>query len=110
MSLPTSLKSLNVSIVHRRIKHHAQHSGYSTVYEYMQLPHAGGGIMSNIALRLPASIKWRLHTLRPQPVGDEGLEPELKAISTTASGKPGICHFIYGEDTYFYTPLWQHKK
>lgn len=107
---PSSVKSLNISIVHRRIKHHAKHSGYSSVYEHMGLPHAEGGLISSIALKLPASIKWRLHTLRPQPVGDEGLEPELKAISTTASSKPGICHFIYGEDTYFYTPLWQHKN
>lgn len=107
---PSSVKSLNISIVHRRIKHHAKHSGYSSVYEYMRLPHAEGGLISSIALKLPASIKWRLHTLRPQPVGDEGLVPELKAISTTASSKPGICHFIYGEDTYFYTPLWQHKN
>ena len=106
----SSIDALNISIVHRRNKHHAKHSGYSSVYEYMGLPYAEGGVISKIALQLPASIRWRLHTLRPQPVGDEGLVPELKAISTTASNKPGICHFIYGEDTYFYTPLWQHKN
>jgi glycosyltransferase involved in cell wall biosynthesis len=43
-------------------------------------------------------------------VGDEGLLPELLALPTTRSKKPGICHFIYGEDTYFYTPLWQHAN
>lgn len=106
----SSIDALNISIVHRRIKHHAIHSGYSSVYEYMGLPKAEGGVISKAALQLPASIRWRLHTLRPQPVGDEGLVPELKAVSTTASSKPGICHFIYGEDTYFYTPLWQHKN
>ncbi|MFA3790727.1 glycosyltransferase family 4 protein [Aliiglaciecola sp. SL4] len=110
MTENVDLTKLNVSIVHRRIKHHAQHSGYNTVFEYMKIPHAEGGIRSYIAGHMPAGLKWRLHSLRPQAVGDEGLIPELKALSTVASSKPGICHFIYGEDTYFYTPLWQHKN
>ncbi len=107
---PETIKSLNITIVHRRIGHHAKHSGYSSVYESMGIPHAEGGLLSKLAMMLPESIRWRLHTLRPQPVGDEGLIPELKAVSTTSSSSPGICHFIYGEDTYFYTPLWQHKN
>ncbi|GAC15100.1 glycosyltransferase family 4 protein [Aliiglaciecola lipolytica] len=103
------LSNLNVSVVHRRIKHHANHSGYNTVFEYMKIPHAKGGLRSLIASHIPTSLRWRLHSLRPQAVGDEGLMPELRALSTVASSKPGICHFIYGEDTYFYTPLWQNK-
>ncbi|MDO6709194.1 glycosyltransferase family 4 protein [Aliiglaciecola sp. 2_MG-2023] len=110
MAQEFDLNSLNVTIVHRRIKHHAKHSGYNTVFEYMKIPHAEGGLRSYIASHIPASLRWRLHTLRPQAVGDEGLLPELKAMSTVASSSPGICHFIYGEDTYFYTPLWQHKN
>lgn len=100
-----------VYIVHRRIKHHAMHSGYSSVFEYMNYPRAEGGVLSALATKfLPKSIRWRLHILRPQQVGDQGLIPELTALSTTMSSKPGLCHFIYGEDTYFYTPLWQHKN
>lgn len=100
-----------VYIVHRRIKHHAKHSGYSSVFEYMNYPRAEGGLLSALATKfLPKSIRWRLHILRPQQVGDQGLIPELTALSTAMSSKPGLCHFIYGEDTYFYTPLWQHKN
>lgn len=99
-----------ISIVHRRIQHHAAHSGYNTIFEYMGLAHADGGVLSWLASHIPRAIRWRLHILRPQDVDDEGLIPELKALSTTASSTPGICHFIYGEDTYFYTPLWQNKN
>lgn len=107
MKQPDTLKQLPVSIVHRRIRHHAGNSGYSVLFEHLDLPQAKGGLRSWLALHLPKAIRWRLHLLRPQPVGDEGLLPELGAISTVANKTPGLVHFIYGEDTYFYTPLWQ---
>ncbi|MFQ3191554.1 MAG: glycosyltransferase involved in cell wall biosynthesis, partial [Paraglaciecola sp.] len=75
-----------------------------------QLPIARSTFMQKLIKLLPGGLKWRLNRFRPQPVGDEGLIPELLALPTTRSKKPGICHFIYGEDTYFYTPLWQHAK
>lgn len=105
-----AVEQLNISYVHRRISHHANHSGYNTLFEYMELPVAQSKFMTKMIGLLPDSIKWRLHRLRPQPVGDDGLIPELLAFPTTRSGKTGICHFIYGEDTYFYTPLWQHAN
>jgi glycosyltransferase involved in cell wall biosynthesis len=77
----------------------------------MEYPKAEGGVLSTLITKfLPRAIRWRLHILRPQQVGDEGLIPELTALSTTMSSKPGLCHFIYGEDTYFFTPMWQHKN
>ncbi|MFT6990984.1 MAG: glycosyltransferase involved in cell wall biosynthesis [Paraglaciecola sp.] len=80
------------------------------MFEAMQLPIARSTFMQKLIKLLPGGLKWRLNRFRPQPVGDEGLIPELLALPTTRSKKPGICHFIYGEDTYFYTPLWQHAK
>lgn len=104
------IKQLNLSYVHRKIEHHANHSGYNSVFEKMHLPIASSSFMQKLIKLLPGGLKWRLNRFRPQPVGDEGLIPELLALPTTRSKKPGICHFIYGEDTYFYTPLWQHAK
>lgn len=101
---------LNVSYVHRRIGHHASHSGYNTVFEALNLKKAHSKVMERFLKFLPMALKWRLHILRPQAVGDEGLIPELLALPTTRSKKPGICHFIYGEDTYFYTPIWKRNK
>lgn len=104
------VSKLNISYVHRRIGHHATHSGYNTVFEALILKKAHSSLMGIIIKLLPKALKWRLHLLRPQPVGDEGLIPELFALPTTRSKKPGICHFIYGEDTYFYTPTWKRNK
>lgn len=104
------VSKLNVSYVHRRIGHHASHSGYNTVFEALNLKKAHSKMMERIVKFLPMALKWRLHILRPQAVGDEGLIPELLALPTTRSKKPGICHFIYGEDTYFYTPIWKRNK
>lgn len=104
------IDKLNLSYVHRRIGHHASHSGYNTVFEYMAIPKADSKWMSWLIKLLPTSLKWRLHLLRPQAVGDEGLIPELLSLPTTRSKNNGICHFIYGEDTYFYTPTWKRNK
>lgn len=110
MQYEALIQKLNLSYVHRKIEHHANHSGYNSVFEKMHLPIARSAFMQKLVKLLPAGFKWRLNRFRPQPVGDEGLIPELLALPTTRSKKPGICHFIYGEDTYFYTPLWQHAK
>lgn len=110
MQYEALIQQLNLSYVHRKIAHHANHSGYNCVFEKMRLPIARSAFMQKLVSCLPGSLKWRLNRFRPQPVGDEGLIPELLALPTTRSKKPGICHFIYGEDTYFYTPLWQHAK
>ncbi|SFF94943.1 glycosyltransferase family 4 protein [Neptunomonas qingdaonensis] len=110
MENTNSVSKLNVSYVHRRIGHHASHSGYNTVFEALDLKKAHSKLMGRIIKWLPMALKWRLHLLRPQAVGDEGLIPELLALPTTRSKEPGICHFIYGEDTYFYTPTWKRNK
>lgn len=107
MTQKTTSNELNVSFVHRRIGHHANHSGYNTVFEHMGLERAHSKWMERLIKLLPQNLRWRLHHLRPQPVGDDGLIPELLALPKTRSKKPGICHFIYGEDTYFYTPIWK---
>lgn len=104
------INSLNIKYVHRRIKHHASHSGYSIVFEYLKIPVARSRVMAALIKFLPTSVRWRLHRFKPQPVGDDGLIPELLALPMTMSKKRGICHFIYGEDTYFYTQLWQHSN
>lgn len=56
---------------------------------------------------IPSFIKWRLFALKPQKVGDQGLMPEILAIPFNATGSGRLCHFIYGEDTFFYTPWWR---
>lgn len=104
------IDDLNIKYVHRRISHHASHSGYTTIFEHMRLPKAESKFMQWLVKLIPESIKWRLHHLRPQPVGDDGLIPELLALPFTASRKKGLCHFIYGEDNYFYTKLWRNAN
>lgn len=100
----------SVTYVHRRIGHHASHSGYNTVFESMNLNRAHSKYMEYLIKLIPTSVRWRLNLFRPQPVGDQGLIPELLALSSVRSNNEGICHFIYGEDTYFYTAAWKGNK
>lgn len=96
-----------IRYVPRHVAHHGEHSGYDTLFEFMNLKQA----RSDLALRglslLPQGLHWRLYDLRPQPTRKIGLEAEVGAFPWLASGKNRICHFIYGEDTYFFSPLWR---
>ncbi len=96
-----------VRYVPRHIGHHGGHSGYDRLFERMGLAPAASPTLRAVAQRLPQALAWRLWALRPQPTGAAGLVAELGALPWTATGRGRLCHFIYGEDTYFLTPLWQ---
>ncbi|MFT6285163.1 MAG: hypothetical protein ACJAXM_001644, partial [Arenicella sp.] len=54
------IQQLNLSYVHRKIEHHANHSGYNSVFEAMQLPIARSTFMQKLIKLLPGGLKWRL--------------------------------------------------
>ncbi len=101
-STPGSLR-----FVPRRIGHHAAHSGYDRLFDYMGLSHACSPWGTRLANALPRSLAWRLFALRPQAASAAGLRAELGAMPWLVAGSGRLCHFIYGEDTYFLTPLWK---
>jgi glycosyltransferase involved in cell wall biosynthesis len=96
-----------VRYVPRRIDHHAGHSGYDILFPYMGLAQAHNPTLAWIGGHLPQSLAWRLWAMRPQGTNQVGLSAELGAAPWTRGGANRLCHFIYGEDTYFYTPLWR---
>ena len=100
----------NIRYVDRRIEHHAKHSGYDILFSYIGIKPAVSFASTILSKLLPGFLKWRLHLLRPQQVGDKGLLPEMKSIFFTMFGSGKLCHFIYGEDTFFFTPLWVNKN
>lgn len=97
----------NVKYVPRHIGHHGSHSGYDTLFPYMGLAEARSTGWVRASNWLPKSLRWRLWDLRPQATQQQGLEAELGALPWVIRGKGRLCHFIYGEDTFFYTPLWK---
>lgn len=99
-----------VRYVPRRIDHHAGHSGYDVLFPYMGLGQARNPLLSWIGGHLPQSLAWRLWAMRPQGTNQVGLSAELGAAPWTRGGNRRLCHFIYGEDTYFYTPLWRGER
>jgi len=101
---------VKIKYIHRKIGHHAKHSGYDVLFPFMGLKAASSRLAKWLTTILPSNIKWRLHRLRPQQVSDRGLLPELGGLPFTMFGGKRICHFIYGEDTFFYTPLWANKN
>lgn len=96
-----------VRYVPRHIDHHGGHSGYDRLFEFMGLREARSPTWVRIAGLLPAGVRWRLWALRPQSTQQQGLEAELGALPWLFGGSKRLCHFIYGEDTYFFSPLWK---
>ena len=96
--------------VPRRIGHHAAHSGYDRLFEHMGLQAASSPWALKLADALPGALAWRLWAMRPQTTNAVGLRAELGAMPYMAAGRNRLCHFIYGEDTYFLTPLWKRSS
>ncbi len=96
-----------VRYVPRRIDHHAGHSGYDILFPHMGLKQARSPALAWIGGHLPKALAWRLWNMRPQGTNQVGLSAELGAARWARGGKHRLCHFIYGEDTFFYTPLWR---
>jgi glycosyltransferase involved in cell wall biosynthesis len=97
----------SIRFVPRRIGHHAAHSGYDRLFHYMGLEAACSAWGTRLADAVPRALAWRLFALRPQPAAAAGLRAELGAMPWLMRGSGRLCHFIYGEDTYFFTPLWK---
>lgn len=98
-----------VRYVPRHVAHHGAYSGYDRLFEYMGLQVARSASMVRIADWLPGGLQWRLWNLRPQATQQVGLVAELGALPWLSRGKGRLCHFIYGEDTFFYSSLWRKR-
>lgn len=98
----------NIKYVPRHIGHHGAHSGYDILFNYLKIPPANSRFLGWLAKNIPKGLAWRLWAIRPQPTASAGLSAEIGAVSWIACGSGRICHFIYGEDTYFLTPLWKN--
>lgn len=96
-----------IRYVPRHIAHHGLHAGYDRLFEHMALPPAANRWFKRLGQGLPRALAWRLWALRPQATQAAGLGAELGALPFIASGRQRLCHFIYGEDTWFYSPLWK---
>lgn len=101
---------MNVRIVPRHISHHGEHSGYDRLFEHMGIKPARNTLTAWLGRQFPRKLAWRLWSLRPQQTQAAGMEAELGAAPWVAFGRGRLCHFIYGEDTYFFTPLWKNSK
>lgn len=99
----------HIAYVPKRVAHHAQHSGYDVLFSACGMPEARSGLFARISRWIPESLAWRLWQLRPQPSQRSGLEAEMAAIPWVATGRGRLCHFIYGEDTFLFTPLWKRS-
>jgi glycosyltransferase involved in cell wall biosynthesis len=97
------------SYVPRRMKQHGAHSGYDLLFRHMDLDPASSRWATRLADAIPVNLAWRLWQLRPQATAAAGLRAELGAMPWLVRGRGRVCHFIYGEDTFFWTPLWQRK-
>lgn len=90
------------------VNHHlGSHSGYERVFEFMGLPAASSRWAVRLVGLIPRELAWRLWLLRPQRTQQVGLLAELGAAPWIAMGRKRLCHFIYGEDTFMFTPLWK---
>jgi len=99
-----------VRYVPRHMGHHGRHSGYDLLFRHMGLREAYSPTLAWIGRHMPKSIAWRLWQMRPQAVNRDGLAPELGAARWARGGARRVCHFIYGEDTFFFTPLWRGAR
>lgn len=99
-----------IRYVPRHIAHHGAHAGYDRLFEFMHLQQASSGWARRLAKALPGGLAWRLWALRPQRTQAAGLNAEIGAMPFVATGKHRLCHFIYGEDTWLYTPLWKRSS
>lgn len=114
-SAPISVPELNklldrIRYVPKRVAHHAQHSGYDVLFAACGMQQARSSLFVRLANWIPKSLAWRLWSLRPQPSQQSGLEAEFAAVLWIATGKGRLCHFIYGEDTFLFTPLWKRSS
>jgi glycosyltransferase involved in cell wall biosynthesis len=98
-----------IRYVPRSMRQHGAHSGYDQLFRHMGLPPAASAWGQRLADAIPGGLAWRLWHLRAQATAGAGLKAELGAMPWLAGGSGRLCHFIYGEDTYFLTPLWQRK-
>lgn len=96
-----------VAYVPKRVAHHAQHSGYDILFSRCGFRQARSELFAKLSGWIPGGLAWRLWVLRPQPSQRSGLEAELASIPWVATGRGRICHFIYGEDTFLFTPIWK---
>lgn len=99
-----------IRFVPRKISHHGKHAGYDILFDLIGLKQTRSAIFSKMVEYIPEFILWRLRNMRPQESGKQGLKAELSALRWIIGGRNRVCHFIYGEDTYFFTPLWRTKK
>lgn len=99
----------NIAYVPKRVAHHAQHSGYDVLFSACGLREARSALFARLSNWIPDGLAWRLWLLRPQPSQRSGLEAEMASIPWMASGRGRLCHFIYGEDTFLFTPLWKRS-
>lgn len=104
-----TLESLRAQVryVPMRVAHHASCSGYDALFRASALAPAESDGLKRIARMIPGALAWRLWALRPQPSQQRGLEAEIGAAGWLCRGTGRLAHFIYGEDSYFLTPLWK---
>jgi len=95
-----------------RYSHHSPHSGYSRVADY------GARLFNSETIRvekpLPRSIirermLWKIAAGTPG-YDRTSMAMELKTILRMLSEHGSIFHFLYGETTYHYAGLLNHKK
>lgn len=96
-----------VRYVPMHVAHHAGCSGYDALFRASTLEPAASAFLKGVLRCIPDAILWRLWALRPQPSQRRGLEAEIGAASWLAFGTGRLTHFIYGEDSYFYSALWK---
>jgi glycosyltransferase involved in cell wall biosynthesis len=102
----------NLHFVVFRYSHHSPHSGYSRVAEY------GAKLFNSWTIRaekpLPRSIirermLWKISAGTPG-YDRTSMAVELKTILRMMTTDSSIFHFLYGETTYHYAGLFNHKR
>lgn len=95
-----------ISYVPKRVAHHALHSGYDVLFRACGITEARSKVCLFLINLLPQNFSWRIWRLRSQPSQKIGLQAEFAALPWLLFGKQRLCHFIYGEDTFLFSPLW----
>ena len=102
----------NLRYVVFRYSHHSPHSGYSRVAEY------GSKLFNSETIRaekpLPRSLirermLWKIASGTPG-YDRTSMAVELKTFQRMLNEHDSIFHFLYGETTYHYAGLLNHKK
>jgi len=102
----------NLRFVVFRYSHHSPHSGYSRVAEY------GTKLFNSETIRTekPLSRKlirermlWKISAGTPGYTRTS-MAVELKTVQRMLSERDSIFHFLYGETTYHYAGLLNHKR